>query len=68
MAAVVDYTKKLSSRQTVKHELIRQLLDSLIPEVSSQPKTIDNENMTYMLETQFQCSLFLITIIYRTHL
>lgn len=66
MAAVVDYTKKLSSRQTVKHELIRQL--SLIPEVSSQPKTIDNENMTYMLETQFQCSLFLITIIYRTHL
>ena len=68
MAAVVDYTKKLSSRQTVKHELIRQLLDSLIPEVSSQPKTIDNENMIYMLETQFQCSLFLITIIYRTHL
>ena len=68
MAAVVDYTKKLSSRQTVKHELIRQLLDSLIPEVSSQPKTIDNENMTYMLETQFQCSLFLITIIYRTQL
>ena len=48
---VGDYTKKLSSRQTVKQELIRRVLDSLTSGVSSQPKSIDNKNMTYVLET-----------------
>lgn len=43
---VGDYTKKLSSRQTVKQELIRRVLDSLTSGVSSQPKSIDNKNMT----------------------
>lgn len=45
------YTKTLSSRQTVKQEWIRRALDSLTPGVSSQPKTIDNKNTTYVLGT-----------------